>query len=96
MTERDKIVRQIINEVMCNYYVDVNVVAKDFSVSTKDVYEAVEFSLDKFKEFIKDGLMDIKENEIKINESGRLVIRNIAMKFDPLLTKVVGSYSKTI
>tara|TARA_B100000768_G_C11276761_1_gene376367 strand:- start:881 stop:2257 length:1377 start_codon:yes stop_codon:yes gene_type:complete len=96
MTERDKIVRQMINEVMCNYYVDVNVVAKDFSVSTKDVYEAVEFSLDKFKEFIEDGLMDIKENEIKINESGRLVIRNIAMKFDPLLTKVVGSYSKTI
>ena len=96
MTERDKIVRQMINEVMCNYYVDVNQVAQDFSITTKDVYEAVEFSLDKFEEFIKDGLMDIKENEIQVNEAGRLVIRNIAMKFDPLLTKVVGSYSKTI
>ena len=30
MTERDKIVRQMINEVMCNYYVDVNQVAQDF------------------------------------------------------------------
>jgi oxygen-independent coproporphyrinogen-3 oxidase len=96
MTDRDKIVRQMINEVMCNYYVDVNVVAKDFGITTKNVYEAVEFSISKFKEFINDGLMDIQEHEIKVNETGRLVIRNIAMKFDPLLTKVMGSYSKTI
>ncbi len=96
MTERDKIVRQIINEVMCNYYVDINVVAKDFGITTENVYQAVEFSIDKFEEFIKDRLMDIEGDEIKVNENGRLVIRNIAMKFDPLLTKGVGSYSKTI
>jgi oxygen-independent coproporphyrinogen-3 oxidase len=96
MTDRDKIVRQMINEVMCNYYVDVNVVAKDFGITTKNVYEAVEFSISKFKEFINDGLMEIEGHEIIVNETGRLVIRNIAMKFDPLLTKVMGSYSKTI
>jgi coproporphyrinogen III oxidase-like Fe-S oxidoreductase len=72
------------------------VVAKDFGITTKNVYEAVEFSRNKFKEFINDGLMDIQGHEIKVNETGRLVIRNIAMKFDPLLTKVMGSYSKTI
>jgi len=96
MTDRDKIVRQMINEVMCNYYVDVNVIAKDFGITTENVYQAVEFSIDKFEEFIKDGLMDIEGDDIKVNETGRLVIRNIAMKFDPLLTKGVGSYSKTI
>ena len=96
MTDRDKIVRQMINEVMCNYYVNVNVVAKDFGITTKNVYEAVDFSIDKFEEFIKDRLMNIEGDEIKVNEMGRLVIRNIAMKFDPLLTKGVGIYSKTI
>lgn len=96
MTDRDKIVRQMINEVMCNYYVDVNVIAKDFGITTENVYQAVEFSIDKFEEFIKDGLMDIEGDEIKVNKMGRLVIRNIAMRFDPLLTKGVGIYSKTI
>ena len=96
MTNRDKIVRQVINEVMCNYYVDINVVAKDFGVTTENIYQAVEFSIQKFEEFIKDGLMNIEGDEIKVNETGRLVIRNIAMKFDPLLTKGVGIYSKTI
>jgi len=96
MTDRDKIVRQMINEVMCNYYVDVNVIAKDFGTTTENIYKAVEFSINKFEEFIKDGLMDIKGDEIKVNKIGRLVIRNIAMRFDPLLTKGVGIYSKTI
>ena len=96
MTNRDKIVRQVINEVMCNYYVDINVVAKDFGVTTENIYQAVEFSIQKFEEFIKDGLMNIEGDKIKVNETGRLVIRNIAMKFDPLLTKGVGIYSKTI
>ena len=96
MKDRDKIVRQIINEVMCNYYVDIYVVAKYFGVNTEKVYEAVDFSIDKFEEFIKDGLMSIQGHEIKVNEIGRLVIRNIAMRFDPLLTKKVGVYSKTI
>ena len=86
----------MINEIMCNYYVDVNVVAKDFNITTENVYEAVEFSISKFEEFIKDGLMEIDGDKIKVNEMGRLVIRNIAMKFDPLLTKGMGSYSKTI
>jgi hypothetical protein len=40
--------------------------------------------------------MDIEGDEIKVNKMGRLVIRNIAMRFDPLLTKGVGIYSKTI
>ena len=96
MTNRDKIVRQLINEVMCNYYVDINVVAKDFGITTENIYQAVEFSIQKFEEFIKDGLMNIEGDKIKVNETGRLVIRNIAMKFDPLLTKGVGIYSKTI
>ena len=96
MTNRDKIVRQVINEVMCNYYVDINVVAKDFGITTENIYQAVEFSIQKFEEFIKDGLMNIEGDKIKVNETGRLVIRNIAMKFDPLLTKGVGVYSKTI
>jgi oxygen-independent coproporphyrinogen-3 oxidase len=96
MTDRDKIVRQVINEVMCNYFVDINVVANTFDITSRDVYEALEFTLEKFQEFITDGLMEIDGDEIKVNEIGRLVIRNIAMKFDPLLTKGVGSYSKTI
>ncbi len=96
MSDNDKIVRQMINEVMCNYYVDVTAIAKEFAITTAQVYEAVEFSKAKFQEFIDDDLMEIEGDEIKVNEMGRLVIRNIAMMFDPLLTKGVGSYSKTI
>ena len=38
----------------------------------------------------------LKENKIFINKSGRLFTRNIAMRFDPLIDKKVGTYSNTV
>jgi len=40
--------------------------------------------------------MKISNNEIEIFDEGRLVIRNIAMNFDPLMKTKIGTYSKTI
>ena len=40
--------------------------------------------------------MEFENDIIKVNLMGRLVIRNIAMKFDPMLNSGVGTYSKTI
>ena len=40
--------------------------------------------------------MTFSNNRIMVNTLGRLVIRNIAMKFDPLVNQGVGTYSKTI
>ena len=40
--------------------------------------------------------MKISNNKIEVFDEGRLVIRNIAMKFDPLLKTKIGTYSKTI
>ena len=59
-------------------------------------FELSDFSIDKFQMFIDDDLMNFENDIIKVNILGRLVIRNIAMMFDPLLNKGVGSYSKTI
>ena len=52
--------------------------------------------VDNFQDFIDDDLMTFTNNKIVVNTLGRLVIRNIAMKFDPLINQGVGTYSKTI
>ena len=81
---------------MCNYYVDFNLIAKEFKTSISQIYDAIEFTLEKFNDFIEDELMEFENDIIKVNLMGRLVIRNIAMKFDPMLNSGVGTYSKTI
>jgi oxygen-independent coproporphyrinogen-3 oxidase len=96
VNENEKIVRAVINSVMCNYFVDFNLIAQEFKTSIEKIYAVLDFTLDKFKDFIEDELMQFKNDTISVNLSGRLVIRNIVMKFDPMLNTGVGTYSQTI
>ena len=81
---------------MCNYYVDLNDVANYFSVTVDEVRDIINFSQSNFKDFISDGLLTIDENHIRVKNRGRLFTRNISMRFDPLVKKNIGTYSKTI
>jgi len=96
LSRDEQIVRQVINEVMCNYYVSFKQVASDFSASVSDVYKAIDFQLEKVQPFMNDGLLEIKDDELTVKGQGRFVIRNIAMAFDPALKQGKGQYSKTV
>nr|WP_321454283.1 oxygen-independent coproporphyrinogen III oxidase [uncultured Carboxylicivirga sp.] len=96
LNQKEQIVRQVINEVMCNYFVDFKQVADDFSVSIRDVYSAVDFRLEKVQSFIDDELLELSNDEFIVKGQGRFIIRNIAMAFDPALKSGKGQYSKTV
>lgn len=96
LTKAELLCRQVINEVMCNNFVDFEDIAKQFEISLEDVYSILEFEESKFDEFLEDGLIKITKNTLSVHPKGRLIVRNIAMKFDPAL-KVGGQvYSKTV
>ncbi|TSA38174.1 MAG: oxygen-independent coproporphyrinogen III oxidase [Porphyromonadaceae bacterium] len=92
----EKITRTVINEVMCNLFVDFNEIGKLFGKDAAEVKEIVGYDVDKLALFLADNLLGIKEEKIKINADGSLVIRNIAMTFDPQLSVNQNQYSKTI
>ena len=96
VTNEQKIIRDIINNLMCNYYVDLNKIAVDNKIKINELYNLIDFSIDNFIDFIEDEILDIESGKIIVYEKGRLFTRNIAMKFDPLVKKNVGTYSKTI
>ena len=96
LNKNEKIIRKIINEIMCNYYVDLAKVAKEFNTKIEEIIELTSFREDRFKDFIEDEILEISNNKIKVSTKGRIVIRNIAMRFDPLMIKNTKSYSKTI
>jgi len=47
-------------------------------------------------EFVEDGLVSIEGESLHVSPVGMLVVRNIAMAFDPKLEVKQGMYSKTI
>ena len=96
VTNEQKIIREIINSIMCNYFVDLNKISKKYKVSTSDIYKIVKFKEDLLDDFISDGILNFKSGIIAINEKGRLFTRNIAMRFDPMIDQKVGTYSNTV
>ena len=75
LTEEDLIIRQHILDLMCQHKTAVD----------SYYYEAE----DKFNEFIKDGLVEIKDKTIYITETGKLFLRNVCLAFDKRYWKKV-------
>ena len=96
LNDNEKIVRYIINSIMCNYYVDLHQVANYFGRSIYDIKKVIQYSESNFSDFISDGLIDINDDVITVHKKGRLFTRNISMRFDPLINNNVGTYSNTI
>ncbi len=92
----EKIIRTVINEVMCNLFLDFEVVGNMYQKSAAKIKEIVSYDEKKLQGFVDDSLMEINGEQISINNDGSLVVRNIAMCFDPQLTVTENQYSKTI
>jgi oxygen-independent coproporphyrinogen-3 oxidase len=92
----EKIIRTVINELMCNLFIDFNEIGNIFNIEPDEVKRIIGYKVDNLSPFIADNLLEINENQIKINEDGSLVVRNIAMIFDPKLSVSQNQYSKTI
>lgn len=96
LSKDEQIVRELINEVMCNYYLDFDLLAQQFDVTVDYIFKLTHYSEEKFRNYMDDGLLDIEGNIMSILLMGRMVIRNIAMEFDPKLNQIKGHFSQTV
>ena len=96
LNDNEKIIRHVINSIMCNYYVDFEDVSKFFDVALSDILNIIQYSESNFNDFILDDLISLEGKTITVKNKGRLFTRNISMRFDPLIKKKIGTYSKTI
>ena len=91
-----KIVRDVINSIMCNYYLDLKSIALKNNTSVSKINELINFNEHRFKDFIDDDILKIDGFKLTVFKKGRLFTRNIAMRFDPLIKQKIGTYSNTI
>lgn len=94
LNEDDKIRKAVIMSLMANFYLDIEMIEKEFNIDFFKYFKEDLANLDEYRDFIQ---MDAKM--IKINETGVLLIRNIAMCFDAYLKKIDEDkkvFSKTL
>ena len=81
--DRDDIIRRdVIKQLLCNLQLSFADIAERYQIGFAD-YFAQDLQL--LQPFVADGLVQIDEQGIVVNATGRLLIRNICMCFDRYL-----------
>ena len=94
MTEDDRIRRQTIMRLMCDLGLDYAAMSQKLGINFAQYFEKELASLSDLE---GDGLLQRHADGFSVTEVGRLLIRNIAMRFDAYLAQEKERrYSKTI
>lgn len=96
MTRDDVIRREVIMRIMCDNEVMKGEVEREFGIRFDEYFAD---ALPRLDPFAADGLLEHRPDRIVITTPGRLVVRNIAMCFDPYLEKMRRDkpiFSKTL
>lgn len=91
LNKEDLLRKDIIMSLMANFRLDIKKIEDKFKI---DFFKHFDKNL-KNLEYLKD-FYSIDENFISVNETGKLLIRNIAMCFDEYLIQGEKKFSKTI
>lgn len=76
----------IINELMCNLYVDLSKVGEQNYAR----------ELEALKPLASMGLCEIRGHEIELTPLGGVFVRNVAMPFDAYLAHSKAQFSRTV
>lgn len=95
LNEDDILRRHVITKIMCDFELEFTPVEEEFKINFTDYFKS---GLNELKEMSDDGLLTISSSNLKVSEKGRLLIRNIAMKFDGYIERAEdkGRYSRTV
>ena len=97
LNRAERIIRQVITEIMCNEYISFEETARFFGITEEQVKETLEFDASHFGTFEEDGLLRIEsEGVFQVTANGKFFIRTIASHFDPNLKKQQKRFSKAL
>lgn len=93
LTEDDKLRRQIITRLICDFELNIVEIEQEFGIQFKEYFADAYPQLEQFAE---DGLLQYNWKNIVVLPAGRLLIRNICMAFDKYSQQAKQRFSKVI
>ncbi|AII15347.1 oxygen-independent coproporphyrinogen III oxidase [Campylobacter iguaniorum] len=94
LNDEDRLRKAVIMDLMANFALDIKKIEAKFGIN---FFTHFKDSLEELKELSE--FVNITDEKISVNETGTLLIRNIAMCFDEYMVKFKGvknSFSKTV
>jgi len=96
LTQDDRLRREVIVELMCNFVLKKARIAERYGIVFDDYFSD---ALRQLEPFAEDGLIHLGQDKLTVTTAGRLLIRNIVMNFDAYLQKKVDNkphFSRTV
>ena len=93
LNKDDLLRREVINQLICHYYLDFTKIEAQFEISFADYFAG---ELKQIQSMQQDGLLVLDETEITVQPIGYLLIRNICMVFDRYLGDAKNRFSRVI
>lgn len=92
-TSDDVIIRNVIQDLMCRFAVSFD----DFKSATGREFSDYFFHCwEQLEELERDGLVEISDQQIRVTDRGRFLVRNVAMAFDSYIPSATEKFSKAI
>jgi oxygen-independent coproporphyrinogen-3 oxidase len=95
LTTDDFIRRSVIMQLICHFELDIAAIESHHQITFHEYFKE---EIPRLEGFVRDGLVEMRDNRIIVNASGRLLIRAICQVFDryiPASTRTQG-YSRII
>jgi len=91
----DVLRREIINQLLCHFVLDIKPLEEKWKFNFDHYFETIIPDLHTME---NDGLLTLNEDRLEVTSSGRLLARNICMKFDRYLQEKTSKerFSRTI
>lgn len=94
MTDDDRIRRRVIMRLMCDFRIDFDALSAELDIDFRGYFG---HEIATLSDLEAEGLLVSSEHGIRITDRGRLLVRNVAMRFDAHLRQTEApTYSRTI
>ena len=96
LTSQERIAKEVIERLMCNYRLNWNEIATTTQISVEEIKAALHYDEAQLNEMAADGLFEKTENGIIMTTIGHPFVRNVAAVLDPLMQNTDKKFSKPI
>lgn len=96
LTNEQRICKEVIEYLMCNYRVDFQQIADNFGIGVDTVRDSLNYNEAHLQEMISDGIISMIGNELRVTDLGRPYVRYVAAAIDPLMINKTNHFSKPI
>ena len=96
LTKNEIIVREVINQLMCNKQINWKELSDHLNISESAIRDAIVYDDAELKQFEEDGILQLTKEGLEMTEGGALFIRNVAASFDPLTRNNSKQFSKPV